>query len=62
MTPSPPVSGVKQALTINAEIEQTIADLKNCVMFWKVQAGRIPKAEDHKAFGTAKQIENIPAP
>jgi ABC-type multidrug transport system ATPase subunit len=57
------LSGVKQALTNNAEIEQTIADLKElCDAFGKSKPGSIPKSSKiHKAFGTGNKIENIPA-
>lgn len=57
------LSGVKQALTNNAEIEQTIADLKELRdAFGKSKPGSIPKnSKIHRAFGTGNKIENIPA-
>lgn len=57
------LSGVKQALTNNAEIEQTITDLKDLRdAFGKSKPGSIPKnSKIHKAFGTGNKTENIPA-
>jgi adenylate kinase family enzyme len=57
------LSGVKQALTNNAEIEQTITDLKDLRdAFGKSKPGSIPKTSKiHKAFGTGNKTENIPA-
>ncbi len=57
------LSGVKQALTNNAEIEQTITDLKELRdAFGKSKPGSIPKnSKIHKAFGTGNKTENIPA-
>ena len=57
------LSGVKQALTNNAGIEQTILDLKELRdAFGKSKPGTIPKSSKiHKAFGTGNKIENIPA-
>ncbi len=56
------LSGVKQALTNNVEIEQTITDLKELRdAFGKSKPGSIPKSSKiHKAFGTGNKIENIP--
>jgi energy-coupling factor transporter ATP-binding protein EcfA2 len=56
------LSGIKQALTNNAEIEQTITDLKELRdAFGKSKPGSIPKSSKiHKAFGTGNKIENIP--
>ena len=57
------LSGVKKALTNNAEIEQTISDLKELRdAFGNSKPGNIPKnSKIHKAFGTGNKIENIPA-
>ncbi|MQW01354.1 AAA family ATPase [Sinorhizobium medicae] len=56
------LSGVKQALTNNAEIEQTISDFKELGdAFGKSKPGSIPKnSRIHKAFGTGNKTENIP--
>jgi mannose/fructose/N-acetylgalactosamine-specific phosphotransferase system component IIB len=56
------LSGVKQTLTNNAEIDQTIADLKELRdAFGKSKPGSIPKnSKIHKAFGTGNKTENIP--
>ncbi|VTU45025.1 cobalt transporter ATP-binding subunit (plasmid) [Variovorax sp. RA8] len=57
------LSGVKKALTNNAEIEKTISDLKELRdAFGNSKPGNIPKnSKIHKAFGTGNKIENIPA-
>ncbi|NKM28642.1 AAA family ATPase [Rhizobium laguerreae] len=56
------LSGVKQALTNSAEIEQTISDFKELRdAFGKSKPGTIPKSSKiHKAFGTGNKTENIP--
>lgn len=57
------LSGVKKALTNNAEIEKTISDLKELRdAFGNSKPGNIPKnSKIHRAFGTGNKIENIPA-
>lgn len=57
------LSGVKKALTNNAEIEKTISDLKELRdAFGNSKSGNIPKnSKIHKAFGTGNKTENIPA-
>ncbi|WLB86914.1 hypothetical protein QIH91_29375 [Bradyrhizobium japonicum USDA 135] len=56
------LAGVKQTLTNNAEIEQTISDFKELRdAFGKSKPGNIPKSSKiHKAFGTGNKTENIP--
>ncbi len=56
------LAGVKQTLTNNAEIEQTVSDFKELRdAFGKSKPGNIPKSSKiHKAFGTGNKTENIP--
>jgi energy-coupling factor transporter ATP-binding protein EcfA2 len=56
------LAGVKQTLTNNADIEQTISDFKELRdAFGKSKPGNIPKSSKiHKAFGTGNKTENIP--
>ena len=56
------LSGVKSTLLNNAEIDQTVLDLKELRdAFGKSKPGTIPKnSKIHKAFGTGNKTENIP--
>lgn len=55
-------SGIKKAFADNAEIEQTVKDLKELrEAFGNSKTGAIPKnSKIHKAFGSGNKIENVP--
>lgn len=54
--------GIKKAFSDNAEIEQTIKDLKELrEAFGNSKSGAIPKnSKMHKAYGSGNKIENVP--
>ena len=57
------LAGLKQAITNNTVIEQTISDFKELRdAFGRSSPGSIPKnSKIHKAFGTGNKTQNIPA-